>query len=72
MRAPFCGAVSRFLLKPWNERHLRQTVAELLELSLVRVGRAAQLPELPQLPAGRARALGARVELHGNTLKSAA
>lgn len=26
------GAVSRFLLKPWNERHLRQTVAELLEL----------------------------------------
>ena len=26
------GAVSRFLLKPWNEKHLRQTVTELLEL----------------------------------------
>jgi two-component system, sensor histidine kinase and response regulator len=26
------GAVSRFLLKPWNERHLRKTVEELLEL----------------------------------------
>jgi signal transduction histidine kinase len=26
------GAVSRFLLKPWNEKHLRETVTELLEL----------------------------------------